>query len=78
MNPKIAIITDWLTNYGGAESVISAFHDLFPDAPICPELEDIASSRDSSVTTLLAMMTLLSPKPELPSGSSRRSLIQSW
>jgi len=31
---KIAIITDWLTNYGGAESVISAFHDLFPDAPI--------------------------------------------
>lgn len=32
--PKIAIVTDWLTNYGGAESVISAFHDLFPDAPI--------------------------------------------
>lgn len=31
---KIAIITDWLTNYGGAESVISAFHDLFPDAPV--------------------------------------------
>ncbi|MFC1731714.1 glycosyltransferase [candidate division KSB1 bacterium] len=34
MKPKIAIVTDWLTNYGGAESVISAFHDLFPDAPI--------------------------------------------
>jgi len=32
--PKIAIITDWLTNYGGAESVISAFHNLFPNAPI--------------------------------------------
>ena len=31
---KIAIVTDWLTNYGGAESVISAFHDLFPDAPV--------------------------------------------
>ncbi|PIZ72318.1 glycosyltransferase family 4 protein [Candidatus Peregrinibacteria bacterium CG_4_10_14_0_2_um_filter_43_11] len=31
---NIAIITDWLTNYGGAESVISAFHDLFPKAPI--------------------------------------------
>jgi len=31
---KIAIVTDWMTNYGGAESVISAFHDLFPDAPI--------------------------------------------
>lgn len=34
MNLKIAIVADWLTNYGGAESVISAFHDLFPNAPI--------------------------------------------
>jgi glycosyltransferase involved in cell wall biosynthesis len=31
---KLAIVTDWLTNYGGAESVISAFHDLYPDAPV--------------------------------------------
>lgn len=31
---KIAIVADWLTNYGGAESVISAFHDLYPEAPI--------------------------------------------
>ena len=31
---KIAIVTDWMTNYGGAESVISAFHDLYPEAPI--------------------------------------------
>lgn len=31
---KIAIVTDWLTNYGGAESVISALHDLYPEAPV--------------------------------------------
>lgn len=31
---KIAIVADWLTNYGGAESVISAFHDIYPEAPI--------------------------------------------
>jgi glycosyltransferase involved in cell wall biosynthesis len=31
---KIAIVTDWMTNYGGAESVISAFCDLFPEAPV--------------------------------------------
>lgn len=31
---NIAIVADWLTNYGGAESVISAFHDIYPDAPI--------------------------------------------
>lgn len=34
MSPKIAIIADWLTNYGGAESVISAFTELFPEAPV--------------------------------------------
>lgn len=32
--PKIAIIADWLTNMGGAEMVILAFHEAFPDAPI--------------------------------------------
>lgn len=31
---KIALVADWLTNYGGAESVISAFHDLYPEAPV--------------------------------------------
>src|SRR3989338_7863761 len=31
---KIAIVADWLTNYGGAEQVVSAFHELFPTAPI--------------------------------------------
>lgn len=34
MSLKIALVADWLTNYGGAESVVSAFHDLFPEAPI--------------------------------------------
>ena len=32
--PKIAIVADWLTNYGGAERVVKAMHDAFPDAPI--------------------------------------------
>jgi glycosyltransferase involved in cell wall biosynthesis len=31
---KIALVADWLTNYGGAESVVSAFHDLYPEAPV--------------------------------------------
>jgi glycosyltransferase involved in cell wall biosynthesis len=33
-SPKVAIITDWLTNMGGAELVTLALHDAFPDAPI--------------------------------------------
>lgn len=32
--PKVAIVCDWLTNMGGAERVVSAMHDAFPDAPI--------------------------------------------
>ncbi len=32
--PKIAIIADWLTNMGGAEKVVLALHEAFPDAPI--------------------------------------------
>ncbi len=32
--PKIAIIHDWLTNMGGAESTVLALHEAFPDAPI--------------------------------------------
>ncbi len=32
--PKVAIVADWLTNMGGAERVVLALHDAFPDAPI--------------------------------------------
>lgn len=33
-SPKIAIVCDWLTNMGGAELVVLAMHEAFPDAPI--------------------------------------------
>ncbi len=33
-NQRVAIVADWLTNQGGAEQVVSALADLFPDAPI--------------------------------------------
>lgn len=32
--PKIAIICDFLTTMGGAENVVLAMHEAFPDAPI--------------------------------------------
>lgn len=34
MNPKIAIVCDWLVSRGGAERVIKAISDMFPHAPI--------------------------------------------
>ncbi|HRY59839.1 MAG TPA: glycosyltransferase [Patescibacteria group bacterium] len=32
--PKIAIVCDWLTNWGGAERCIMEFHKIWPEAPI--------------------------------------------
>lgn len=32
--PKIAIVCDFLTTMGGAENVVLAMHEIFPDAPI--------------------------------------------
>ncbi len=32
--PRIAIVHDWLTNMGGAENVVLALHEAFPEAPI--------------------------------------------
>ena len=33
-NPRVVIVHDWLTNMGGAENVVLAMHEAFPDAPI--------------------------------------------
>lgn len=47
---KVAIVYDWLTNMGGAERVVLAMHQAFPDAPIytsvfdpsgCPQFKDL-------------------------------------
>jgi len=31
---KVALVHDWLTNYGGAEKIIESFHRVFPTAPV--------------------------------------------
>ena len=31
---KVAIVCDWLTDIGGAERVLKAIHDIYPEAPI--------------------------------------------
>lgn len=31
---KVALVHDWLANYGGAEHVLWALHELFPEAPV--------------------------------------------
>lgn len=34
MSPRVAITTDWLTSFGGAERVLQQLRVLYPDAPI--------------------------------------------
>jgi len=34
MNFKVALVHDYLAEYGGAERVLEALHQLFPDAPL--------------------------------------------
>lgn len=38
--PRIALVCDWLTSWGGAERVMFALHLLFPDAPIYTTIYD--------------------------------------
>ena len=38
--PKIAIVHDFLTYFGGAERVLASLHDLYPEAPIYTLLYD--------------------------------------
>lgn len=41
--PRIAITCDFLTSMGGAENVVLALHELFPDAPIYTAVYDPAT-----------------------------------
>lgn len=37
---KVAIVHDWLTIYGGSESIVRILHDIFPEAPIYTTVYD--------------------------------------
>lgn len=52
--PKIAIVHDWLTNMGGAEKVVLAMHEAFPEAPIYTSTynpESLPDFKDCDVRT---------------------------
>jgi glycosyltransferase involved in cell wall biosynthesis len=58
--PKIAIVADWLTNMGGAENVILALHEAFPNAPIytstfTPETMPLFKNLDIRTTSLQSL-----------------------
>jgi len=61
--PKIVIVHDWLTNMGGAENVVLALHEAFPNAPIytstfTPETMPAFANLDIRTTSLQTL-----PKP---------------
>ena len=44
-NIKVALVHDFLNQYGGAERVLEAIHEIFPEAPIYTLLYDPAKMR---------------------------------
>ncbi len=53
-HPKVAIVCDWLTNMAGAEQVILAFHEAFPEAPIYTSVyvpENVPAFKNADVRT---------------------------
>jgi len=51
---KLAIVCDWLTNLGGAEKIILALHQLFPNAPIYTSIfnkEKMQGFEDADIRT---------------------------
>ncbi len=51
---KVAIVHDWLTNMAGAEKVVLAIHEVFPDAPVYTSAylpEKMAPFKDVDVRT---------------------------
>lgn len=66
---KVALVHDWMTASGGAEQVLLAFHELFPEAPIYtsyyfPEkLPQFAKAK--VITSYLPTLPLLSRRDKL-------------
>lgn len=45
-NPKVALVYDWLTTrHGGAENVLLALHQAYPDAPLYTSVFDAETAR---------------------------------
>src|SRR3990167_7760811 len=59
VQPKVAIVVDWITDFGGAERTLLALSEAFPDAPIYtsvfepkPEYRVALEGKDISTTKL--------------------------
>ncbi len=70
---KVAIVHDYLNQMGGAERVVMAFHDIFPDAPIYtsiydPERVDPAFQKMDIRTSFMQKLPLVTKhhQPYLP------------
>lgn len=68
--PKVAIVCDWLTNMGGAERVVLALHQAFPQAPIytsvfTPETMPAFSGLDVRTTYLQKLPSYLRGRHQL-------------
>lgn len=47
VQPRVALVHDWLNQAGGAEHVLGVLHGMFPSAPIYTTIQDVARVPDS-------------------------------
>lgn len=75
---KIALVHDFLFTYGGAERVLSAFHRLYPDAPIYTMLADPEIVRryfpKAKIITSSLQRSFLRRRPQLLLGAMPRAI----
>ncbi|MFA7309094.1 MAG: glycosyltransferase [Patescibacteria group bacterium] len=66
LQPNIAIVCDWMTNWGGAERCLMAVHEIWPDAPIYTLMYDekkMPEFKDADIrTSYLQKMPLAKKK----------------
>ena len=52
--PKIALVTDWMTSFGGENKVLFALHTMFPEAPIFTTMynpKELPMYKDAEIIT---------------------------
>ena len=52
--PRIALVTDWMTSFGGENRVLYALHEMYPDAPIYTTMynkSEVGMYKDAKIIT---------------------------
>lgn len=64
MEPKLAIVTDWLVNYAGAEKVLSQLFEVYPDADLFSVIDFLSDKDRELIANKHAITTSIQKLPK--------------